>query len=106
MHTLRTGEMSWLLCLAYHQFRIGPFVMNFGYVYALSHREGHAIAAQPWLQPGEAPARGVVVTNPPYGMRVKGRSPLRPLYQTLGHRVKRMGPGWRAAVLAQVIGAR
>ena len=45
MHTLRTGEMSWLLCLAYHQFRIGPFVMNFGYVYALSHREGHAIAA-------------------------------------------------------------
>lgn len=62
--------------------------------------EGHAIAAQPWLQPGEAPARGVVVTNPPYGMRVKGRSPLLPLYQTLGHRVKRMGPGWRAAVLA------
>ena len=45
LHTLRTGEMSWLLCLAYHQFRIGPFVMNFGYVYALSHREGHAIAA-------------------------------------------------------------
>lgn len=46
LHTLRSGGMSWLLCLAYHQFRIGPFVMNFGYVYALSHREGHAIAAR------------------------------------------------------------
>ena len=46
LHTLRNGgQMSWLLCLAYHQFRLGPFVMNFGWVYALSHREGHAIAA-------------------------------------------------------------
>ncbi|MEC8653497.1 MAG: class I SAM-dependent RNA methyltransferase [Planctomycetota bacterium] len=62
--------------------------------------DGHAIAAQPWLQPGGAPTRGVVVTNPPYGMRVKGRSPLLPLYQTLGHRVGSLGPGWRAAVLA------
>ena len=41
-----------------------------------------------------------MVTNPPYGMRVKGRSPLLPLYQTLGHRVGSLGPGWRAAVLA------
>jgi len=47
LHTLRNGgHMSWLLCLAYHQFRLGPFVMNFGWVYALSHREGHAIAAK------------------------------------------------------------
>jgi len=46
LHALRSGGVNWLLCLAYHQFRIGPFVMNFGYVYALSHREGHAIAAR------------------------------------------------------------
>ena len=38
LHTLRNGgRVSWLLCLAYHQFRLGPFVMNFGWVYALSH---------------------------------------------------------------------
>ena len=61
--------------------------------------EAHAVAAQPWLQDGAAPPRGVVATNPPYGMRVKGNSPLLPLYQTIGHRVKRMGPGWRAAIL-------
>ena len=60
----------------------------------------HALAAQPWLQEGGAPARGVVATNPPYGVRVAGKSPLLPLYQTLGHRVGRMGPGWRAAILA------
>jgi len=60
----------------------------------------HALAAQPWLQAGGAPARGVVATNPPYGVRVAGKSPLLPLYQTLGHRVQRMGEGWRAALLA------
>ena len=60
----------------------------------------HAVAAQPWLQPGTAPSRGVVATNPPYGMRVKGKNPLLPLYQLLGHRVRRLGPTWRAAVLA------
>ncbi|MCK5943154.1 MAG: class I SAM-dependent RNA methyltransferase [Planctomycetes bacterium] len=62
--------------------------------------EAHALAAQPWLQPNGAPERGVVVTNPPFGMRVKGRDPLLPLYQTLGHRIQRMGDGWRAAILA------
>uniref|UniRef100_A0A7S0ITH6 Fatty acid desaturase domain-containing protein n=1 Tax=Calcidiscus leptoporus TaxID=127549 RepID=A0A7S0ITH6_9EUKA len=49
LHTLRAGYVSPLLCIAYHQFRIGPFVMNFGYVYALAHREGHAIAARTGL---------------------------------------------------------
>ncbi|MGC6487374.1 MAG: THUMP domain-containing class I SAM-dependent RNA methyltransferase [Planctomycetota bacterium] len=60
----------------------------------------HAFAAQPWLQQGGAPARGVLATNPPYGVRVKGNSPLLPLYQTIGHRLKQAGPGWRAAILA------
>jgi len=47
------GQVNPLLCLLYNQFRIGPFVMNFGWVYALSHREGHAIAAFTgmWRQP-------------------------------------------------------
>jgi putative N6-adenine-specific DNA methylase len=62
--------------------------------------EAHAIAAHPWLQPNAAPPRGVVVSNPPYGVRIKGGSPLLSLYQTIGHRVKRLGDGWRAALLA------
>lgn len=62
--------------------------------------EAHAIAAHPWLQPDAAPPRGVVVSNPPYGVRIKGSSPLLSLYQTVGHRVKRLGDGWRAALLA------
>lgn len=60
----------------------------------------HALAAQPWLQPDGAPERGVLATNPPYGMRVKGKNPLLPLYQTLGHRARNLGAGWRAAILA------
>ena len=62
--------------------------------------EHHPVTAQPWLQSGAAPARGVLVTNPPYGMRVKGKNPLLPLYQTIGHRMKKLGPSWRAAILA------
>jgi len=62
--------------------------------------ESRAFAAQPWLQPGGAPDRGVVVTNPPYGLRVQGKSPLRSLYQTIGHRVERLGSSWRTAILA------
>ncbi|MEZ6037846.1 MAG: class I SAM-dependent RNA methyltransferase [Planctomycetota bacterium] len=59
-----------------------------------------ALAAQPWLQPGAAPPRGVVVTNPPFGHRVGQMQSLAPLYQTLGHRFAKLGDGWRACVLA------
>ena len=69
-------------------------------VRALLEVREHAVTAQPWLQPGGAPPRGVVATNPPYGMRIKGKNPLLPLYQTLGHRVKQLGESWRVAILA------
>lgn len=58
-----------------------------------------AITAEPWLQPDAAPERGALVTNPPFGLRVKGDR-LLPLYQTLGHRAARLGAGWRVAILA------
>lgn len=68
---------------------------------------GHAIqfvhaplAANPWLQAGGAPPRGVLVTNPPFGVRVPKGSDLLPLYQTLGTRAAKLGPGWRVAMLA------
>ena len=35
-----------LLCYAYHVLRIGPFFMNFAYVYSVCHKEGHAAAAR------------------------------------------------------------
>ena len=69
-------------------------------VQALLEVREHAVTAQPWLQPGGAPPRGVVATNPPYGMRVKGKSQLLPLYQTLGHRVRQLDEDWRAAIVA------
>ena len=30
------------LCAAYHVLRIGPYFMNFAYVYTLCHKEGHS----------------------------------------------------------------
>jgi putative N6-adenine-specific DNA methylase len=59
-----------------------------------------ALTKQPWFaREGAAPARGLVATNPPFGLRVGGGD-LANLYQTLGHRVKQLGPGWRLAILA------
>lgn len=50
----------------------------------------------------EAPAgaaSGLVVTNPPYGVRLGEASALEPLYATLGQRLLAGFEGWRAAVL-------
>ncbi|HEU4419630.1 MAG TPA: class I SAM-dependent RNA methyltransferase, partial [Planctomycetota bacterium] len=61
----------------------------------------HAVTAHPWLaEPGAAPPQGVLVTNPPFGVRVQQAENLRSLYQTIGHRTARLGPGWRVALLA------
>lgn len=60
-----------------------------------------ALAAQPWLAaPTQAPPRGLLATNPPFGRRVGQGHDLLPLYQTLGHRLQRLGAGWRLALLA------
>ena len=40
-----TGK-ALLLAWAYHVLRIGPFFMNFAYVYSVCHKEGHAAAAR------------------------------------------------------------
>lgn len=60
-----------------------------------------ALRAQPWLAgDGQAPSRGALVTNPPFGVRVGQKSDLTPLYQSLGTCVRGLGAGWRAAILA------
>ncbi|MBM4062037.1 MAG: class I SAM-dependent RNA methyltransferase [Planctomycetes bacterium] len=60
-----------------------------------------AFTAHPWLQdPGTAPARGLLATNPPFGVRLGRGGDLAPLYQTLGHRAAKLPAGWRWAVLA------
>jgi putative N6-adenine-specific DNA methylase len=60
-----------------------------------------AITKNAWLaEPGAAPERGVLVTNPPFGHRVSASSKLETLYQALGHRAARLGAGWRVAILA------
>lgn len=49
-------------------------------------------------RPADA-ATGLVVTNPPYGVRLGDRATLGDLYATLGSRLAASFTGWRAAVL-------
>ncbi len=44
-------------------------------------------------------ASGLLITNPPYGIRVGEDRELIPLYQALGALIRDRLPGWRAAVL-------
>lgn len=46
------------------------------------------------------PGPGLVATNPPYGVRVSERGPLRNLYATLGRVMREQGRGWRLAMLS------
>jgi 23S rRNA (guanine2445-N2)-methyltransferase / 23S rRNA (guanine2069-N7)-methyltransferase len=45
-------------------------------------------------------ASGLVVTNPPYGQRLRSEHALEALYRELGHALKSRFPGFQAAVLA------
>lgn len=47
----------------------------------------------------EGGARGLVVTNPPYGERIGDRERLEELYRLLGAKLREHYAGWRAAVL-------
>jgi len=42
---------------------------------------------------------GLVVCNPPYGERLGHVDALKPLYKSLGDKLKQYFPGWRAAIL-------
>lgn len=46
------------------------------------------------------PGPGLLITNPPYGVRVSQRGPLRDLYATLGRVLREHGRGWRLAMLS------
>jgi putative N6-adenine-specific DNA methylase len=43
---------------------------------------------------------GWIVTNPPYGVRVGERAPLRDLYARLGQVARKRFPGWTLAILS------
>ncbi|HVZ47630.1 MAG TPA: hypothetical protein VG916_02525, partial [Gemmatimonadaceae bacterium] len=49
------------------------------------------------VAPGRA---GLLVTNPPYGIRVSDRAPLHNLYAQIGNVVRRKLPGWRTALVS------
>ena len=54
-------------------------------------------AKPPWqVSPEEG---GLVVTNPPYGVRLGGAAELGPLYELLGDVLKQRFPGWTAYIL-------
>ena len=52
------------------------------------------------LAPPPVTVPGLVVTNPPYGVRMSDPGALEPAYAALGGRLKSTFPGWRAAILA------
>ncbi len=55
----------------------------------------HALSA---IDPPAGP--GFVVTNPPYGQRVRGGPDLRNLYAQLGNVLRERCPGWQATLLS------
>ncbi|HVH38516.1 MAG TPA: hypothetical protein VM764_00700, partial [Gemmatimonadaceae bacterium] len=50
------------------------------------------------VQPPEGP--GLLITNPPYGVRVGDKEPLRDLFAALGHVARTQCAGWRVALLS------
>ncbi|MBF0162766.1 MAG: bifunctional 23S rRNA (guanine(2069)-N(7))-methyltransferase RlmK/23S rRNA (guanine(2445)-N(2))-methyltransferase RlmL, partial [Magnetococcales bacterium] len=50
------------------------------------------------LSPGDVPPFGLLVVNPPYGVRQGGEDELRFLYQKLGEQLRRCFPGWWQAI--------
>lgn len=46
------------------------------------------------------PGPGLLIANPPYGLRVGEKAPLRDLYARLGQVVRARGAGWRLALLS------
>ena len=57
------------------------------------------------ISASEAPAdRGWIVSNPPYGVRVGERDPLRNLYAQLGKVVRSTYPGWYLALVTADMG--
>ena len=49
--------------------------------------------------PRSAAARGLVLTNPPYGARLEEVATLEPLYALLGRKLLECFPGWEAGVI-------
>jgi len=45
-------------------------------------------------------APGLLATNPPYGLRVSEKAPLRDLYARLGQLMRAQGKGWRVGMLS------
>ena len=61
----------------------------------LERRDVAALAPPPGMRPG------VMVTNPPYGIRVGELKALRPLYAAFGETLRKSFHGWTVGVLAQ-----
>ncbi len=60
----------------------------------LTIRQGALSALEP------PAARGLVLTNPPYGLRIGEADRLRDLFAQLGHLMRQRLPGWRLGLLS------
>jgi putative N6-adenine-specific DNA methylase len=65
-----------------------------------STRAISAIAIAPTAATQPRVDAGLIVANPPYGVRVGERAPLRDLYAQFGKVLRARFPGWTVAVLA------
>jgi putative N6-adenine-specific DNA methylase len=59
-----------------------------------------AISRRPVSALAVGPAPGLLVVNPPYGIRVGEKRPLRDLFAQLGNVARTRAPGWRFAMLS------
>jgi len=59
-----------------------------------------AFACAPLSSVQPPTGRGLLITNPPYGVRVGESGPLRDLYARLGQFARERCPGWRVAMLS------
>jgi len=77
-------------------------------VLAQAQANAEAAGVAPWIrfELGDAetfsppPGPGVVVTNPPYGLRLGGSEEVETLYAALGQRLRHQAPGWTLWLLS------
>jgi len=55
----RNGGVSLSICFLYHVLRLGPYFMNFAFVYTLCHKEGHASVARTGLWAAPYDKKGI-----------------------------------------------
>lgn len=57
----------------------------------------NSFSSHQWFD--DSPRKGLIITNPPYGARLKSRHDVGKLYTAFGQKVRQMKGDWRVAML-------